>query len=234
MTAALNPRTRLNLRLNLLISSVIFAFGTASLTVSALSKAEESFLLEFRYMTVNGTVFTTLVSLVIVTACAVQLIRGKSYELKQLYYLRLCSAVTEAIIGVVILLSLIPFVPDDPNILTFDSFSMHVVIPVLSIVSFLLNRSPVEFMHPLRRLSCAWLITVYATVVIILILNGFIPQEKIPYSFMRFDSQPLAYSFFFGCFVYSFTYVLSVLLTEGNKRVSRLWRRDNQKPIRSE
>ena len=50
-----------------------------------------------------------------------------------------------------------------------------------------------------------------------------IPQDKIPYSFMDFGAQPLSYSICIGCFVYSFAYVLSVWLTDGNRRMARLW-----------
>ena len=122
MTAILDRRGRWNLRMNLLISTLLVFFGVSSLVVSALSKAEENFFLEFRYMTVNGTVFTTLISLIIAIVCVTQMATGRQLRLRQLSYLRLCSAVTETIIGVVILLSLFPFVPDNPNILTYDSF----------------------------------------------------------------------------------------------------------------
>ena len=228
MTAILDRRGRWNLRMNLLISSLLVFFGVSSLVVSALSKAEENFFLEFRYMTVNGTVFTTLISLIIAIVCVTQMATGRQLRLRQLSYLRLCSAVTETIIGVVILLSLFPFVPDNPNILTYDSFSMHVIIPLLSILSFLLNRSPVESIHPLLRLNCAWLITLYAAVVIALILGGLIPQEKIPYSFLEFNTRPIGYFIYFGCFIYSFTYVLSFLFTDLNRRISFYWIEENE------
>ena len=228
MTAILDRRGRWNLRMNLLISTLLVFFGVSSLVVSALSKAEENFFLEFRYMTVNGTVFTTLISLIIAIVCVTQMATGRQLRLRQLSYLRLCSAVTETIIGVVILLSLFPFVPDNPNILTYDSFSMHVIIPLLSILSFLLNRSPVESIHPLLRLNCAWLITLYAAVVIALILGGLIPQEKIAYSFLEFNTRPIGYFIYFGCFIYSFTYVLSFLFTDLNRRISFYWIEENE------
>ena len=40
---------------------------------------------------------------------------------------------------------------------------------------------------------------------------------------MDFRSRPLVYSICIGCFVYSFAYILSVWLTDGNRRLSRLW-----------
>ncbi len=214
---------RLNNRLNLIISSLILFFCATSIIASVLAKPEENFWFEFRYMTVNGTVFTGLVSVLMIVCAVAEIRTGHEIELRKLYYFRLSSAVTEVIIAVVILMSFLPFVPDSPNLLTYESFSMHVVIPLLSVISFLLNRSPVGYLHPLLRLNCAWLITLYAAVVITLILLGFIPPDKIPYSFMDVYSRPVWYLITFGCFIYSFTYVLSVLFTEGNRRLSKRW-----------
>ncbi len=233
MNAMLNRHERAAARVNLLLSAAIFALGAASLTVSVLSKPQENYFYEFRYMTVNGTVFTTLISLIILPVYAVQLRTGKVIVIKQLYFFRLSAAVTECIIAVVILLSFFPLVPDNPSILSFDSFNMHVVIPLLSILSFLMSESPAKAIHPLMRLNCAWLITLYAVVVITLIITGFIPQEKIPYSFLDFHTRPLHYIIPFGFFVYSFTYVLSVLLTEGNRRLFFRRRGKGHPPVRS-
>ena len=210
-----------NRRLDLLLSALLFAVGASALVVSAASE-KEGFWLAFRYMTMNGTVFTTLTALFLTIACAAELRTGRSLR-KRLYYFRLCAAVTECIIAAVILLSFFPFVPDKPELLTYDSFCMHVIMPLLTILSFLLNPSPAEWVPPLKRLGCAWLITLYAAVVTALILTGAIPQDKIPYSFMDFRTQPLSYSICIGCFVYSFAYVLSVWLTNGNRRMARLW-----------
>ena len=109
----------LNRRLNLLLSVLLFAVGASSLVVSALSKDEENFLMTFRYMTMNGTAFTTLTALILSIVCAAELRTGRSILRRQLYYFRLCAAVTECIIAAVILLSFFPFVPDDPDLLTY-------------------------------------------------------------------------------------------------------------------
>ena len=155
MNAMLNRHERAAAQVNLLLSAAIFALGAASLAVSVLSKPQENYFYEFRYMTVNGTVFTTLISLIILPVYAVQLRTGKVIVIKQLYFFRLSAAVTECIIAVVILLSFFPLVPDNPSILSFDSFNMHVVIPLLSILSFLMSESPAKAIHPLMRLNCA-------------------------------------------------------------------------------
>lgn len=229
----MNRRHRLNIGLNLVISALILVLGVSSIIVSAYVKAPENFLFEFRYMTVNGTVFTSIIALMIFILSLAEAITGKAGISDRLYYFRLSSAVTETIIAVVIAMSFFPTVPDSPNILSYESFNMHVIIPFLSIVSFLLNRTPRETMHPLLRLNCAWLITIYAAVVITLILTGALPQDKIPYSFLDFRTGSIWYIVYFGCFIYSFTYVLSFLLTNLNRRVSSFWNGDGKKPISS-
>ena len=223
--AVLTVREKANIKLNIFISSLVFLFGTSSLIVSAIRQPEQNFFLEFRFMTVNGTLFSTLISLLVLSISAVELQKGRELWSAKLYYLRLSSAVTETIIAVVILMSFFPFVPDNPNIFTFESFCMHIVIPPLSIISFVLNKSPVVRMSSIKRFNCAWFITLYAAVVITLIILDLIPPEKIPYSFMDIKKRPVWYMFYFGCFIYSLTYVVSFLLTDLNNRASFYWRR---------
>ena len=228
MSALLTKREKTNIIINIVISSLIFICGTGSLIVSAIRQPEQNFFLEFRFMTVNGTLFTTLISLSVIIISAVELRKRRELWSARLYHLRLSSAVTETIIAVVILMSFFPFVPDSPNIFTFESFNMHLVITPLSIVSFLLNKKPVTKMSSITRMNCAWLITLYAAVVITLIVLGLIPDEKIPYSFMDFKTRPVWYMIYFGCFIYSLTYVLSFLFTDWNHRISRFWTEENK------
>ena len=202
------------------VSALILFFSASSILYAVLSNPNENYFFEFRYMTVSGTAFTAIVTLIsLVTA----LLRAKSQKApfsRQIYYFKLCSAVTECIIAVVILLSLFPFVPDTPSLLSYDSFCMHVIIPTLAVVSFLLTPPPPALVSPLMRLTCTWMITLYAVVVITLIVTGLIPQEKIPYSFLDFNTRPINYSIYFGCFIYSFTYIISVMLTDINGRIA--------------
>lgn len=223
-----------NAKWNIAISSLIFLLGTSSLFISVFFKEKENYLFAFRYMTVNGTLFSTLVALIVIILNIAEIKTGRDHGQQRLYFLRLSSAVTEGIIAVVIAMSFFPTVPDNPNILSYDSFSMHVIIPVLSIISFLLNPFPAEHMRPLAHLNCAWLITLYAAVVITLIFIGLIPPNKIPYSFMDFTKSPVWYIVYFGCFIYSFTYVLSFLLSGWNRRVSSKWHPTKRKPISPE
>ena len=212
--------------LNIALSSIIFVLGFTSLTVSLLDDLQGDFLSGFRYMTVIGTVYTTTISLIMVFINLTELWRGEEYVFDTLYFIRLSSAVTESIIAIVIALSLFPFIPDNPNILKYDSFNMHVIIPILSITSFLIHDRPIENMKPIMRLHGAWLITVYAVVLITLIFFEFIPQEQIPYSFLEVKTRPLWYVLLAGFIVYASAYVLSWAFSAWNKKLSWLWFKD--------
>lgn len=233
VSVMLDERSRRNTRWNLLIASLIFVLGSVSIFLSLFDKNETDFFLEFRFMTMNGTIFTTLISLIILIVCVFELIQNRAVISDRLYYFRLSSAVTEIIIAVVIAMSFLPAVPDSPNIFTFASFTMHVILPVLSVISFLINKTPVPHLHPVRRFNCSWLITLYAVTVITMIMLGFIPQDKIPYSFLDFQNRPAWYIVYFGCFIYSLTYVMSYFLTDGNSRMSSLWYREQEQPAGS-
>ncbi len=227
-----NADKRLNYKLNIWISILIFILGTSSLIVSAFSKENENFLLSFRYMTFNGTVFSTLVSLIVIALSFSKVKSEKAYKQNILYYFRLSSAVTEIIIAVVIALSFLPSVPDNPNLLSYDSFNMHVIIPLLTVISFLLHPSPAEKTGALLHLSCAWLITIYSAVIMTLIVFGLIPESLIPYSFLDVHSMPVWYIITFGLFIYSFVYVLSYWLTGMQERIC-IVRSEKTKPVGS-
>ena len=116
--------------------------------------------------------------------------------------------------------------------LSYDSFNMHVVIPLLTVISFLLHPSPAEKTGALLHLSCAWLITIYSAVIMTLIVFGLIPESLIPYSFLDVHSMPVWYIITFGLFIYSFVYVLSYWLTGMQERIC-IVRSEKTKPVGS-
>lgn len=223
-------RYKLKKQLNIFICSLIVILGISSFIVSAINESGGNILLNFRYMTINGTLFTLLISLIIVVLNMIEIKSGKEFTSQLLYLIRLSAVVTESIIAIVIAMSFLPFIPDSPNVFQYDSFNMHVIIPLLSVLSFLINDHPIEKMNPMMRLHSVWPITLYAVVVVTLIILGLIPQENIPYSFLEINTRPLWYILLFGVMVYSFAYLLSWALSEGNKRVSWIWnQKDNDK-----
>lgn len=210
-------------QLNILISLTISVLGFCSFFISVVRDMNWDFLSDFRFMTINGTVFTSIISLITAVISLAEIIKGEDIKLEKFYFLRLTSVVTESIIAIVILMSLFPFIPDKPNILKYDSFNMHVIIPILTIVSFLIAEPPSDKIKPIMRFNGSALITIYSVIIISLILWGVIPQSEIPYSFLEVNTRPLWYILLAGVIIYAGAYFLSWGYIELNKKISKSW-----------
>lgn len=210
-------------QLNILISLTISVLGFCSFFISVVRDMNWDFLSDFRFMTINGTVFTSIISLITAVISLAEIIKGEDIKLEKFYFLRLTSVVTESIIAIVILMSLFPFIPDKPNILKYDSFNMHVIIPILTIVSFLIAEPPSDKIKPVMRFNGSALITIYSVIIVSLILWGVIPQKDIPYSFLEVNTRPLWYILLAGVIIYAGAYFLSWGYIELNKRVAKNW-----------
>ena len=210
-------------QLNILISLTISVLGFCSFFISVIRDMNWDFLSDFRFMTINGTVFTSIISLITAVISLAEIIKGEDIKLEKFYFLRLTSVVTESIIAIVILMSLFPFIPDKPNILKYDSFNMHVIIPILTIVSFLIAEPPSDKIKPIMRFNGSALITIYSVIIVSLILWGVIPQSEIPYSFLEVNTRPLWYILLAGVIIYAGAYFLSWGYIELNKKISKSW-----------
>lgn len=210
-------------QLNILISLTISVLGFCSFFISVVRDMNWDFLSDFRFMTINGTVFTSIISLITAVISLAEIIKGEDIKLEKFYFLRLTSVVTESIIAIVILMSLFPFIPDKPNILKYDSFNMHVIIPILTIVSFLIAEPPSDKIKPIMRFNGSALITIYSVIIVSLILWGVIPQKDIPYSFLEVNTRPLWYILLAGVIIYAGAYFLSWGYIELNKKISKSW-----------
>lgn len=210
-------------QLNILISLTISVLGFCSFFISVVRDMNWDFLSDFRFMTINGTVFTSIISLITAVISLAEIIKGEDIKLEKFYFLRLTSVVTESIIAIVILMSLFPFIPDKPNILKYDSFNMHVIIPILTIVSFLIAEPPSDKIKPVMRFNGSALITIYSVIIVSLILWGVIPQKDIPYSFLEVNTRPLWYILLAGVIIYAGAYFLSWGYIELNKKISKSW-----------
>lgn len=210
-------------QLNILISITISVLGFCSFFISVVRDMNWDFLSDFRFMTINGTVFTSIISLITAVISLAEIIKGEDIKLEKFYFLRLTSVVTESIIAIVILMSLFPFIPDKPNILKYDSFNMHVIIPILTIISFLIAEPPSDKIKPIMRFNGSALITIYSVIIVSLILWGVIPQSEIPYSFLEVNTRPLWYILLAGVIIYAGAYFLSWGYIELNKKISKSW-----------
>lgn len=216
-------RFRYKKQLNILISLTISVLGFCSFFISVVRDMNWDFLSDFRFMTINGTVFTSIISLITAVISLAEIIKGEDIKLEKFYFLRLTSVVTESIIAIVILMSLFPFIPDKPNILKYDSFNMHVIIPILTIISFLIAEPPSDKIKPIMRFNGSALITIYSVIIVSLILWGVIPQSEIPYSFLEVNTRPLWYILLAGVIIYAGAYFLSWGYIELNKKISKSW-----------
>ena len=210
-------------QLNILISLTISVLGFCSFFISVVRDMNWDFLSDFRFMTINGTVFTSIISLITAVISLAEIIKGEDIKLEKFYFLRLTSVVTESIIAIVILMSLFPFIPDKPDILKYDSFNMHVIIPALTIISFLIAEPPSDKIKPVMRFNGSALITIYSVIIVSLILWGVIPQSEIPYSFLEVNTRPLWYILLAGVIIYAGAYFLSWGYIELNKKISKSW-----------
>ena len=189
--------------------------GLISLTV-AVARDGEQWQRAFRFMTVIGTLYTTLLSGVVFAVT----LRKRDRADTPLFFLRLCAAVSECVIAIVILLSFLPFIPDSPDIFRFDSFVMHVAIPLLTVISFVVCARPAGDMPPLTHFNGSWLLVVYSAVVTALIITGVMPTEDIPYSFLEISTRPLWYVLLSAGIIFGTAYFLSFLLSAVNRRLS--------------
>ena len=198
-----------------MLCAAVFVLGLISLTV-AVARDGEQWQRAFRFMTVIWTLYTTLLSGVVFAVT----LRNRDRADTPLFFLRLCAAVSECVIAIVILLSFLPFIPDSPDIFRFDSFVMHVAIPLLTVISFVVCARPAGDMPPLTHFNGSWLLVVYSAVVTALIITGVMPTEDIPYSFLEISTRPLWYVLLSAGIIFGTAYFLSFLLSAVNRRLS--------------
>ena len=206
---------------NLIISAIIVLLGVAS--VIYIWNFDGDGVLTFRWMTVDGTIFTTVIALFYVVVNILEIARYTELTSKVVYFARLAAAVAESIIMVVVLLSQLPFSPEHMHIFRFDMFNMHLLIPVLMVASFILNDSPIGRLKPLQKFHGTWFVSVYAVVILTLIGTGVISSEQVPYFFLDFLHIPAL--MFIGCFlfIYTLAYVLAHFISKWNRKLSWVW-----------
>ena len=187
---------------------------------------EGGFLTCFREMTVCSTVLTSLTSAILVILNIYEMKIGSEETFPQLYYWRLSSAVTGMMVLLIVLIGYLPFFSDHPVIGRYDMINMHVIIPLLTIGSFVFNDSPVGKLSPKQRLGGLNIITVYTVFILMLIITNVIPENKIPYSFLDIRHQPVWYILLAFVVVYGGGYLLSWMFYKLNMKLSWIWYRN--------
>ena len=187
--------------------------------------------LTLRWLTVDGTLFTTAISFFFVIIDVIDFLYLSEHSSALIYFMRLAAAVAEGLIMIVVLISQLPFFSEHMHILRYDMFNMHILIPLLMIASFVANDSPNGVLSFRQKWHGTWYVTLYAAVVIALILTGVIPTELIPYFFLDVTHLPLLdlAGYFIG--IYGIAFLLSSGLSYLNRKVSWLWLHDLNRPV---
>ncbi len=217
---AFEQRYRKKKKVNICISILIAILGVTSFLYGVHLEAMPTI---FRWMTVDGTIFTTLGAIVFIVINIIEIRKNTEMTRKPVYYIRLSSAVAESVILIVVLVSHLPVFPEHlPMFDRYDSFVMHVMIPLLGIATFLLNDSPIGKLSLKERWHGTWFVSFYGVIVLPLIAFGAISTDMIPYFFLDFRHYPwataLAFFFIYGC-----AYLMGWYLSEKNRKWSWLW-----------
>ena len=186
---------------------------------------EGGFLTCFREMTVCVTVLTTLTSAALAVLNLVEIRLGSEVNSPALYFFRLSLAVTEFLVPVTVLIGFLPIFTDHPVIGRYDMIGMHVLIPLLTVGTFVFNDSAVGKVSRGKLLYGLTLISVYIISVLALILTGVIPENKIPYSCLDVRNQPFWYPLFAFVFLYGIGYLMSWVFYRLNLKLSWRWYR---------
>lgn len=209
--------------LNIAVCFTVFVLGITSFVYKA--HYEGSALSCFREMTVCGTVFSSAVSFLYMAISVYELLSDREVEAAPLYYLRLSAATVGFIILIIVLIGYLPFVPAKPVIARYDMINMHVLVPILTLFSFLFNDPPRGKLTPVQRLGGLCFLLLYSVGEIVCILLYIIPEEKIPYFFLNVRHQPLWFTILAIAVIYSLGYLLSWWFSELNRKLSWAWYR---------
>ena len=208
---------------NLILCAIILILGIASMTYKV--RYEGGFLTCFREMSLCATVLTSITSAFLIFHIFYEIKIGSETTFRPLYYWRLSSAVTEMIVMLLVLIGYLPFIADNPVIARFDMINMLVIIPLVTIATFLFHDSPIGSLSRNKLLYGLLIITVYAVFILTLILTNAVPEPMIPYSILKVRNQPFWYILITVVVVYGGGYLLSWLFYALNLKLSWLWYR---------
>ena len=207
--------------LNLSVSIIIAILGISSFIYGLQLEPSITIL---RFMTVDGTLFTTIGALVFIIVNIVEAKKNTELTSIPVYFIRVSSSVAEMVILLVVVLSHLPvFTESIPIMDRYDLFVMHTVIPILTVVSFTVNDSPIGKIKPLKLWNGTWFVTFYAVIILSLIISRVIEGEMIPYFFLDVLNNPLWFTLFTFVVIYGIAYLMSWFLSEMNRKLSWLW-----------
>ncbi len=215
---------RIKKLVNLAVSLVIVVLGISSVIFIFVHDGDGW--LTFRWLTVDGTLFTTILSVFFLVIDIIDFNNLSEHSSSMVYFARLAAAVAEGLIMIVVLISQLPIFSEHMHIFRYDMFNMHILIPLLMIASFVLNDPPIGKLHFLQKLHGTWYVSLYAAIIITLILTGVIPTERIPYFFLDVTHLPLLDLVTYFVMIFAIAISLSHLLSYLNRKLSWLFLRN--------
>ncbi len=211
-------RFRLKKTINLLISFILVLIGIIPMYLVFAQKAG---IYAFRWLTVDGTLFTMTGSFIFIMVNIYEIVTGNEMTRVPVYFIRLSCAVSEAVIMIVVFIG---FLLGDPSALDeWDEIVTHAIMPVLMVLSFLTNDSPIGRIRPLMRLHGTWFITVYGLIIIQLFATEVMPMSMIPYPFLNPDMLPMWMIVASVLIIYLIAFGIATALYKLNRRLSWLW-----------
>ena len=207
--------------LNLFVGAMIIVMCVFALIYMA--KLDREGLLMLRWMTVDGTLFTLILTLFFFVVNIVELSRNTELTRRAVYFTRLSSAVAESVIIIVVLISQLPVFPMHMHIARPDMFFMHIAIPILVIASFTMNDSPLGRLSRAEIFYGTSFVTFYAVIILSLIGSGVIRREYIPYGFLDIKAMSIPVIIATVAAFYVMGYALSAGLSEMNRKLYWRW-----------
>ena len=216
-----NKRYKQKKRLNMHISMLIIGLCIFSLVY--MQNTDKEGLLLLRWMTVDATIFTLLSTVFFFVVNIVEIMGNTELTRKTIYISRLSCAVAEVLIVIVVLVSQLPIFPMHLHIVRPDMFCMHLIIPILVVLSFTLNDSPYGKLNAIDTFNGTSFVTFYTVIILTLIGTGVISRDKIPYGFLDIKSMSIIQTIGTILLFYVVSYVLSYILSEMNRKLYWGW-----------
>lgn len=207
--------------LNLIVGTLIIAMCVFALI--RMAGIDREGLLMLRWMTVDGTLFTLMLTIFFFIVNIVELRRNTEMTRRAIYFTRLSSAVAESMIFITVLISQLPVFPMHLHLTRPDMFCMHIAIPILVIVSFTMNDSPLGKLTRIETFYGTSYVTFYAVIILSLIGSGVIKREDIPYGFLDIKAMSIPLIIATIAVFYVMGYTLSSSLSKMNRKLYWTW-----------
>ncbi len=217
-----NKRYILKKKVNALLCIFVAVMGTTAVLYSRFVFHNPLFD-RLRYMTFWGTIFTSAVSLIFGIVCIMEAVKETEVTYRPVFFLRLSSATTEAVIFAVVMIGLTPLAPDQPDLSSYPGIVMHLIVPAATVLSFLLNDPPIGSPKPLDPFKGTIFIAIYTAVMTMLFGTGMLSSEKAPYSFLDFENSSALFRLICFVGVFAIGYAVSWLLMRLNMKLSWVW-----------